>query len=135
AKGELYNYLSQHNRTIFRYADDPNLTEIGAQLKNTITYGWNNAHIIGINKIDQPYAQVDVSQPEDLKGSYPSQLIGSYNAPNILCAIAVGHHFHIDPEKIMQAISTYTPVNARSQLVQQGSNTIILDAYNANPTS
>ncbi|MBD0276571.1 MAG: UDP-N-acetylmuramoylalanyl-D-glutamate--2,6-diaminopimelate ligase, partial [Flavisolibacter sp.] len=64
-----------------------------------------------------------------------TQLVGSYNLPNVLAAAAVGLFFNVAEEKIVTAISAYTPSNSRSQLLQKGDNKIILDAYNANPTS
>jgi UDP-N-acetylmuramoyl-tripeptide--D-alanyl-D-alanine ligase len=64
-----------------------------------------------------------------------TQLVGDYNLPNVLAAVAVGKYFHIKDEEIQAAISTYTPTNSRSQLMHKGSNQIILDAYNANPSS
>jgi UDP-N-acetylmuramoyl-tripeptide--D-alanyl-D-alanine ligase len=67
--------------------------------------------------------------------SIQTQLVGDYNLPNVLCAAAVGKHFGVPEEKIKTALENYTPSNSRSQLVQKGSNSIILDAYNANPTS
>ena len=70
-----------------------------------------------------------------LLGSIRTQLVGDYNLPNVLMAVAVGQHFNVAPDKIRQAIESYTPSNSRSQLVMQGTNHIILDAYNANPSS
>ena len=64
-----------------------------------------------------------------------SQLVGDYNLPNILCAVLIGKYFKVPEEKIKNAIENYAPSNSRSQLIQSGSNHIILDAYNANPSS
>lgn len=64
-----------------------------------------------------------------------TQLVGDYNLPNILAAVAVGNYFKVPAEKIKEAIESYTPSNSRSQLIEKGSNKIILDAYNANPSS
>jgi len=64
-----------------------------------------------------------------------TQLVGDYNLPNILCAVAVGVHFKISLANIKQAIEAYTPTNSRSQLITKDSNHYILDAYNANPSS
>jgi UDP-N-acetylmuramoyl-tripeptide--D-alanyl-D-alanine ligase len=71
------------------------------------------------------------TEPHEIR----SQLIGIYNFENILSAICIGRHFAVSPEQIRSAIESYIPSNNRSQLVKLGSNTIILDAYNANPTS
>ena len=64
-----------------------------------------------------------------------SKLIGAYNAPNILAAACIGNHFHVPVKKIVSALEDYRPDNMRSQIETIGGNTIILDAYNANPTS
>jgi UDP-N-acetylmuramoyl-tripeptide--D-alanyl-D-alanine ligase len=62
-------------------------------------------------------------------------LVGGYNLPNVLAAVAVGKYFKIEDGKIKEAIEAYLPSNSRSQLLQKGTNKIILDAYNANPSS
>jgi UDP-N-acetylmuramoyl-tripeptide--D-alanyl-D-alanine ligase len=64
-----------------------------------------------------------------------TQLVGDYNLPNVLCAVAIGNYFNISSGKIKNAIENYTPSNSRSQMLQKDTNKIILDAYNANPTS
>ena len=64
-----------------------------------------------------------------------SQLTGTYNFNNIAVAIAVGSYFKVDTSEIISAIENYTPTNNRSQILEKGSNTLIMDAYNANPTS
>jgi UDP-N-acetylmuramoyl-tripeptide--D-alanyl-D-alanine ligase len=64
-----------------------------------------------------------------------TQLVGAYNLPNVLAAIAVGHYFKVPGEKIKKALEAYTPSNSRSQLIARDSNKIVLDAYNANPSS
>jgi UDP-N-acetylmuramoyl-tripeptide--D-alanyl-D-alanine ligase len=64
-----------------------------------------------------------------------TQLVGDYNLPNILCAITIGKYFKVPDKKIKWAIETYVASNSRSQLLEKGTNRIILDAYNANPTS
>jgi UDP-N-acetylmuramoyl-tripeptide--D-alanyl-D-alanine ligase len=61
--------------------------------------------------------------------------VGDYNFPNILVAVTVGDYFTVDKKAIVSAIENYSPSNSRSQMVQKGSNQVILDAYNANPTS
>jgi UDP-N-acetylmuramoyl-tripeptide--D-alanyl-D-alanine ligase len=68
-------------------------------------------------------------------GQVATQLVGVYNFENILSAIAVGDRFGVAPEQIADAIANYNPDNSRSQLIRKGDNTVLLDAYNANPTS
>ena len=76
---------------------------------------------------------------EIIKGSntciIKTQLVGDYNLPNVLAAITVGKYFNVPANKIKQAIENYSPSNSRSQLIEKGTNKIILDAYNANPSS
>jgi UDP-N-acetylmuramoyl-tripeptide--D-alanyl-D-alanine ligase len=64
-----------------------------------------------------------------------THLVGEYNLPNILCAVAAGKFFNVPDEKIKSALESYVPSNSRSQMIEQQSNHIILDAYNANPSS
>jgi UDP-N-acetylmuramoyl-tripeptide--D-alanyl-D-alanine ligase len=68
-------------------------------------------------------------------GSIKTQLVGEYNLPNVLVAVTLGKHFNVPDLAIKKAIEDYTPSNSRSQLVEKGTNKIILDAYNANPSS
>jgi UDP-N-acetylmuramoyl-tripeptide--D-alanyl-D-alanine ligase len=76
---------------------------------------------------------VGITGPLEL--SVQTQLVGSYNLPNVLCAVAIGNHFGVPSEKIQSAIESYTPSNSRSQWINWGTNQVILDAYNANPSS
>lgn len=64
-----------------------------------------------------------------------TQLIGEYNFPNALAAVTIGRFFGVEPAKIDKALAEYTPQNNRSQLKRTADNTLIIDAYNANPTS
>jgi UDP-N-acetylmuramoyl-tripeptide--D-alanyl-D-alanine ligase len=70
-----------------------------------------------------------------MQGTVQTELVGGYNLPNVLAAASVGKFFSVPEEKIIQALEQYKPSNSRSQLVKKGSNTIIVDAYNANPSS
>ncbi len=68
-------------------------------------------------------------------GFIQTLLTGDYNLPNVLAAVCVGNYFNVEPEAIRKGIESYEPSNSRSQLIKAGSNTILLDAYNANPSS
>ncbi len=68
-------------------------------------------------------------------GFIQTQLTGDYNLPNVLAAVCFGNYFKVDPAEIKKGIENYAPSNSRSQLIKTGSNTIMLDAYNANPSS
>lgn len=136
-KGELYDYLRrQGNSTIFLHQDNPHLTEIAWGL-NPITYGeadnlYVNGHVTG----NSPYLAFEwKAGKEGERHEVHTQLIGEYNFPNALAAITIGRFFGVEPEKIDKALNEYEPHNNRSQLKKTTDNTLIIDAYNANPTS
>ena len=108
-KKELYDYLLEHQGFIFRNTDNPYLAQMAGDLK-TIAY---------------------------TTGKMPSgtNLVGEYNAENVSAAICVGEYFGISREQALEAIRQYVPTNNRSQKMQTANNHLIVDAYNANPTS
>jgi len=108
-KKELYDYLLEHQGFIFRNTDNPYLAKMAGDLQ-TIPY---------------------------TTGKMPdgTHLVGEYNAENVSAAICVGEHFGISSEQALEAIRQYVPTNNRSQKMQTANNQIIVDAYNANPTS
>jgi UDP-N-acetylmuramoyl-tripeptide--D-alanyl-D-alanine ligase len=132
-KGELYDYLKQHNGLIFVNGDDEILLNMLQQrnLSNYISYG-NQPTNTTYSEIlvDHPFLKIKLEDVE-----IASNLFGSYNYSNIMCAIAVGKYFKVENSKIKLAIENYQPTNARSQMVQKDGYQLILDAYNANPTS
>ncbi len=133
-KGELYDFLREANGTIFRMNDYGYLHSMSKGMQQVITYGTHDAHITG--QATEGKATLEVQMGAALKGRLiRTQLVGAYNLPNVLAAVAVGLHFGVAPEKIQQAIEGYIPSNSRSQLLEKNGNRIILDAYNANPTS
>ena len=117
-KQELYDYLVAHNGTIFRNADNPYL----AAMENNATQLYTTLH-----NATQLYTT----------GTMPSgtNLVGEYNAENVSAAICVGEYFGISHEQALAAIRQYVPTNNRSQAMQTAKNQLIVDAYNANPTS
>ena len=130
-KSELYKYLIKHNKTIFVNGNDKIQIE-RTQKANTYTFGTikDNSNII-IDLINaHPFVKVLYNNLE-----IQSQLIGTYNFSNISAAIAIGNYFKVGDSEIKLAIENYVPTNNRSQITEKGTNTIILDAYNANPTS
>lgn len=133
-KGELYDYLKTHNGTAFVMKDYDYLQPMSAGIPRIITYGSAAADITGTIISSEPYLEIAVNHGADT-GNIHTQLVGDYNFPNVLVAVTTGVFFNIPAVKIKQAIEEYAPSNSRSQLVQKGSNTIILDAYNANPSS
>ena len=129
-KSELYDYLKTNNKQIFINNEDPiQLKQLGDYL-NFIKFGLTD-NVIKIDFIEaNPFVSV-------LFNNYKikSNLIGSYNFTNISAAIAIGNYFKVTDTDIKDAIESYTPENNRSQIITRNSNKIILDAYNANPTS
>ena len=117
-KQELYDYLVSHQGTIFRNGDNPYL----AEMENQSTQSYTTLH-----HLTQLYTT----------GKMPdgTHLVGEYNAENVSAAICVGEHFGISREQALEAIRQYVPTNNRSQKMQTDNNQLIVDAYNANPTS
>jgi UDP-N-acetylmuramoyl-tripeptide--D-alanyl-D-alanine ligase len=133
-KGELFDYLRKTNGTAFVLWDYDYFHTMSEGIKKIITYGTKDASITGKPVKSEPFLEISLHiAAENI--NIQSQLVGDYNLPNILAAAAIGNYFDISPEKIKKAIETYIPTNSRSQLVTKGTNKIILDAYNANPTS
>lgn len=132
-KGELYDYIRENNGIIFRNTDLDYLVGMSQGISNQINYGSTDADYIGTAAMKDVFLSVALSKP--VEKTIDTQLVGDYNFPNAMVAIAVGLHFGIAIETISNAIAHYNPDNSRSQWLQKGSNKIILDAYNANPTS
>jgi UDP-N-acetylmuramoyl-tripeptide--D-alanyl-D-alanine ligase len=132
-KGELYDYLRAHNGTAFVMWDYDYLRRMSKDLPTVLTYGTHDAAITGEAVKSEPFLVVQFTK--GINETIYTQLVGDYNLPNILCAAAVGIYFNIPGATIKAAIEGYTPSNSRSQLIQKDSNTIVLDAYNANPSS
>lgn len=133
-KGELFDYLRSHNGTAFVMWDYDYLREMCMGVSTIISYGTKDAAIEGQAVKSEPFLEVSISKGADT-GILQTQLVGDYNLPNVLATVAVGKHFGVADKKIKPAIENYTPSNSRSQLVEKNSNKIILDAYNANPSS
>lgn len=130
-KSEMYHFLSDKNKLVFVNLEDPIQVEKSSSLQY-YSFGVNKSEAnVSISEVTaNPFVTVRF---ENLK--IVSHLIGLYNANNINAAIAIGSYFKIDKEAIKIALEGYVPENNRSQLVTKGTNQIILDAYNANPSS
>ena len=130
-KSEMYNFLIGHSKKAFVNLDDAIQVEKTASIER-ITFGvLRKEATTCIDKIiADPLVTVCVGDTV-----IKSRLIGLYNATNISAAVTIGQYFHVENEAIKEAIENYTPENNRSQLVSINSNEIILDAYNANPSS
>ncbi len=133
-KAELYDYLREHNGTAIVMWDYDYLRQMSAGIPHRIRYGSKDADIEGSILRSEPYLSVCISKGSDIPELH-TRLAGDYNLPNILAAVAAGTHFNVPPGKIKKAIESYEPSNSRSQLINIGSNSFLLDAYNANPSS
>ena len=133
-KGELYDFIRAHDGAIFRNADLDYLQPMAHDIKQQITYGSTNAQYIGKPLMSGVFLQVAMLTTHT-ETTLDTHLVGAYNFPNVMVAVAVGLHFGISIDEIKRALAAYNPDNSRSQWLQKGSNKIILDAYNANPTS
>jgi len=129
AKSELYNYLKENNKFLFLNADDP-IQQKQLSYKNSFSFGSSKSNIPVEYIIDKEYAEVQCNGIV-----FNSFLPGNYNAINMAAAICVGHYFEVPVKSIKEAITNYTPQNNRSQIIELGKTTLLMDAYNANPTS
>ena len=133
AKGELYRWLGEHRGSlIFVNEDDCNLREMASkQPSHSYGYGmkYQGAELLPSSP-DQPFLRIKLAGE-----TINTQLVGSYNADNVLAALAVGEYFGVARNKAIEAIEGYCPANKRSQMMRTEKNTLIVDAYNANPSS
>ena len=133
-KGELFDYLKNNNGKAFVFSDLDYLVEMSVGITEVITYGTKQGSLVGNIRNNDPFLVVSLEENQDIS-PIATQLVGDYNLPNVLCAVAIGKYFNVPNSKIKNAIETYSPSNSRSQLILKDTNSIILDAYNANPTS
>ncbi|RYD75267.1 MAG: UDP-N-acetylmuramoyl-tripeptide--D-alanyl-D-alanine ligase [Sphingobacteriales bacterium] len=136
-KAELYTYLKENNGYTFINRDNAYLAEMSeaAGLTKLIFYGTENGNTIrGALKSSDPFIEVNWTN-HDVSTTVKTNLTGSYNFENILAAICIGDFFDMKPQEINSGLSNYEPKNNRSQLTKTGSNTVICDFYNANPSS
>ncbi len=134
-KGELYDFLRESNGTVFVNSDMTDLMGMSLGIRNRIFYGQSKGSFNAEMAKASPLLTVEISRLDWGLHHLHTNLVGSYNLANIEAAICIGDHFGIPFPKIAQAIATYVPNNARSQLMTKGTNSIFLDAYNANPSS
>jgi UDP-N-acetylmuramoyl-tripeptide--D-alanyl-D-alanine ligase len=132
-KGELYDFLRNNDGLAFIFNDYNYLLDMSKGIAKRYTYSTTNGDIIGTTIQSEPYLEVAITK--GLQANIATQLVGDYNLPNVLCAVAIGKYFDVPDDKIVAAIENYAPSNSRSQMIERDSNHIILDAYNANPTS
>lgn len=131
-KQELYDYLVAHNGTIFRNADNPYLMRMHEKAVQEF-----RSSGVTSEQVQSTTEHLNSDSVAYVTGTMPSgtHLVGEYNAENVSAAICVGEYFGIPREQALEAIRQYVPTNNRSQAMQTANNHLIVDAYNANPTS
>jgi UDP-N-acetylmuramoyl-tripeptide--D-alanyl-D-alanine ligase len=135
-KSELYTAVKQNKGTIFYNSDDEILSNAIPDNIETISYGKNEkAYVSGELIKLTPFVEMRWSCDNYISPACETKLIGEYNFYNFLAAITIGNFFKVDKDDINAAIQEYTPTNQRSQVNKTEYNTLILDCYNANPTS
>lgn len=133
-KGELYDFLRETNGTIFIHNENEYLKTIAEGIKK-ITYGSDENDFVSGEILDcDPYLRFKW-KCQDKTHIVSTHLVGNYNLWNILAAITIGVYFNTPHEIINETISSYKPDNNRSQLQQTSRNQLIIDTYNANPSS
>ncbi len=132
AKGQLYDWLSEHDGQAFVNVDDADLFEMAvARPLSIIPYGVEGEDAVLLpTSSDNPFLRMEIGGK-----ILETKLVGSYNAANVMAALAVGRQFGISLDEGMAAIASYTPSNNRSQMTRTARNVVIEDAYNANPSS
>lgn len=138
-KAELYDYVRRTSGTIFLNADNDNLVRMLGDYPQRVCYGTSDArHCLVSGRIGCQSDFMQMLWKTEADADYcivTTQITGSYNLENALAAATVGTFFGADADDICQALSEYRPTNSRSQIVETSRNTLLLDAYNANPSS
>jgi len=131
AKSELYQHLIEQEGQVFINSQNPILLNMAKRFKSPVFYpaagDYYHAELISAD----PYIKFEADNGDEVQ----TKLLGAYNFENIAAALCIGKFFGVEQVKANQAVAEYQPENMRSQIVRKGSNTIILDAYNANPSS
>ena len=135
AKGELFEYLRKNKGAAFVFWDYDYLRKMSNGIDPVIKYGTGyDVKYAGKIKNNNEFLKVIITEGAAIN-EISTQLIGDYNLPNLLAAVAIGKTFNVPDDKIKSALENYLPSNSRSQLIEKDNNKIILDAYNANPSS
>jgi UDP-N-acetylmuramoyl-tripeptide--D-alanyl-D-alanine ligase len=131
AKSELYHHLLLNEGTVFINSENYILANMAKRFSNPVMYPAKGDYYHCVMVGSDPFLCLRAENGEQVE----TQLTGAYNFENAAAALCIGKFFGVDPVKANQALRDYGPSNMRSQIVQKGTNTIILDAYNANPSS
>lgn len=141
AEGELYRYLARHSGCVFLNLSEKHLPEMAQKNKRQVRYqASEELHpydgIIEVQlRSEMPFVEVAFLSDEGPRVELRTHLFGRHNFYNVMTAIALGVYFKVPASKIKSALESYRPSNNRSQIVDYGNNTVLLDAYNANPSS
>ena len=135
-KGELYDFLAARSAPVFIHAENEHLMSMArqrglARLVDYSTTGDTQCFVSGTLLSANPCVNFEWGGSHVLS----THLVGGYNLPNLMAAVCVGRYFDVSPEQINHALAAYVPTNNRSQMVKTERNTLIVDAYNANPNS
>ena len=129
-KNEMYQYIAAHHGLLFVNKDNELLMDLAKDI-NKVTYGTSeDTDVQGKILSANPYLSVEWNGYH-----IDTQLVGDYNFENVMAAICIGTYFKVDDNDIVEALSDYCPTNNRSQVIETGRNRVVMDAYNANPTS
>lgn len=135
-KSELYDHVAQNNGGLFVNADDAILLNAAQQRHIKLhTFGAQNGELKGQLLALDPFVHLSWTFNAYVSPVLDTHMIGKYNFYNFLAALRVGMYFGIEPEKLNAALARYTPTNKRSQVEKTAKNTLIIDCYNANPSS
>ena len=133
-KGELFDYLRANKGADFIMSDYDYLVQMSEGIPEVISYGTKTGIVQAVAHSNNGMLAVEFTKGFNIQ-HIQTQLVGDYNLPNVLASVTIGMHFKVPAEKIKIALEHYTPTNSRSQLMRWKENDIILDAYNANPSS
>ena len=134
AKGCLYDYVNAFGTSVFVNADDPVLVSMTEErnCKSVISYGLHHDGCVIMDTTpEEPFLRIMMPGGVVVK----TKLVGAYNSANVLAALCIGKHFGVPEDLAISAIESYTPSNSRSQMVKTEHNVLVVDAYNANPSS
>lgn len=134
AKGQLYDYVKEYGKAVFVNEDDDVLRSMCAERDglSIVPYGLETDGCSVLETTpENPYLRIRLADGKIVE----SHLVGSYNSANVLAAICIGKFFGINEDKAISRVASYVPSNSRSQMIKTDHNTLIVDAYNANPSS
>lgn len=141
-KGELYDYLAKNGLTVFINSHDKTLMAMYRERLKTLRSETTFAEVVFYPAVESTRKPIELLQESPVVvyrnptgQEITTHLPGRYNFENMTAALAIGDYFGVSPEDANRAVADYTPTNNRSQVIVKGTNTVLLDAYNANPSS